>query len=120
MHEQGGYTATQELLALETPPTALFTDNDLTTVGALRAAHDRGVRIPTDLSIIGFGDFPMADLLTPPLTVVAQPTYQMAARAAELLLSRIGAPKAPVREVVLIPTLVVGASTAVPAMAVAT
>jgi LacI family transcriptional regulator len=111
LRERSGYLATLELLDTPSRPTAIFSANNQMTIGVLAAIRERGLRIPEDVSLIGFDDLPTAALLTPPLTVVAQPTYQLGARAAELLLQRVRHPEAPVQEIVLAPQLVLRAST---------
>ena len=57
------------------------------TLGALDAIRERGLNIPDDISIVGFDDMPWANLLQPPLTAIAQPTYELGKQAAELLLA---------------------------------
>lgn len=111
LRERSGYSATLELLDLALPPTAIFSANNLMTIGVLTAIRERGLRIPEDVSLIGFDDLPTAELLQPPLTVVAQPTYQLGARAAEVLLRRVRHPEGPVQEIVLSPQLLLRAST---------
>jgi LacI family transcriptional regulator len=111
LRERSGYTATLQLLDLPEPPTAIFSANNLMTIGVLAALRERGLSVPDEISLIGFDDLPTAELLQPPLTVVAQPTYQLGARAAELLLQRVRNPDAPVQEIVLAPQLVLRAST---------
>ena len=106
-----GRVLANELLDLRRPPTALFVGNNLMTVGALAALHQRGLRVPEDVAIVGFDDLPWAEALDPPLTVVRQPAYEVGRRAMELLLKRIGAPGAPVTTVRLRPELVVRRST---------
>lgn len=103
----GGRTAAQRLLALEDPPTALFTANNLMTLGALETIHARGLRIPTDLAIVGYDDMAWALAFNPPLTAVRQPGEEMGRRAAELLLARIADPDRSPSLVVLQPHLVV-------------
>lgn len=110
----GGYRAALELLDLDPRPTAVFSINNLTTIGILRATRQRAILMPADLSLVSFDDIPTGELLDPPLTVIAQPTYQLGSRAAELLLRRIAEPAAPVTEVVLHATLVIRGSTAPP------
>lgn len=114
LRESGGHEMTMELLKLEEPPTAIFSANNLTTLGCLRALRRLGVRVPDEVSLIGFDDFPGADLVEPPVTVVQQPTYQLGARAAEMLIERIRHPQAPVRELLLSAHLVVRGTTASP------
>jgi LacI family transcriptional regulator len=85
------YDATTRLLDLDDPPTAvLCTDNVLAT-GAFRAAQDRGLRMPGQLSLIGFDDEPWTTLVRPELTIVEQPTYELGTRAGQQLLDRITA-----------------------------
>jgi LacI family transcriptional regulator len=85
----GGYRAAREVLDLGEPPTALFAANNLTTLGALNCIHEKGLRIPQDVAVVGFDDMPWAASLDPPLTAVAQPTYELGRMAADLLLQRI-------------------------------
>jgi LacI family transcriptional regulator len=110
--ETAGLTVTRELLDLREPPTAIFAVNNLTTIGVLGALRERGVEVPTEMSVVGFDDIPTAELMQPPLTVVQQPTYRMGARAADLLIRRLREPDAAVKEVVLAARLVVRGSTA--------
>lgn len=87
--ERSGYELANELLSASYPPTALFVANNLMTLGALNAIHERGCVIPDEIAVIGFDDLPWAISLNPPLTTVAQPTSEIGTRAAELLLDRI-------------------------------
>ena len=87
--QQGGYEHTRDLLANQPHITALFVANNLMTLGALNAIRERGLKIPDEISVIGFDDMPWASLQQPPLTAVAQPTYELGQRAAELLLGRL-------------------------------
>ena len=75
---------------------------------------ERGLKIPDDISIIGFDDMPWATLLRPPLTAIVQPTYELGQQAAELLLARLKDPGRPVSHVQLNTTLVVRGSTSAP------
>jgi LacI family transcriptional regulator/LacI family repressor for deo operon, udp, cdd, tsx, nupC, and nupG len=92
------------------PPTALFVANNLMTLGALNAIHERGYIIPDDIAVIGFDDFPWSISLNPPLTTVAQPTSEIGTRAAELLLERIKDRERTPRTVVLPTQLMIRAS----------
>lgn len=96
-----GYTLTRDLLSQSKPPSALFIANNLMTIGALNAIHELGVRIPTDIAVIGFDDLPWAASLNPPLTTVGQPAFDIGVHAAELLLNRMEFPNRPARTVVL-------------------
>ena len=81
-----GERAAEKLLALPNPPTAIFCYNDMTALGALRAAALRGLRVPEDLSIAGFDDLFVASYTTPSLTTVRQPKKEMGSRAMSILL----------------------------------
>jgi len=88
-----GFARTLELLGLPKRPSAVLVANNLMTLGALTAIHDRGLLIPKDIAVVGFDDLPWAPALNPPLTTVAQPIYAEGEAAAELLLQRIAEPK---------------------------
>lgn len=83
---EGGYEAVNTLMSLQDPPEAIFTTNNLMTAGALRALRDLGLKCPSDIGIIGFDDIELGDLLTPPLTTIWQPTFEIGVRAAEVIL----------------------------------
>jgi LacI family transcriptional regulator len=109
-----GYQALKDILARPSPPTAVFLTNDLMAIGALRAAAELGVRVPDDLSIIGFDDIALAQYTSPALTTVGQPRQQMGRLAAQLLIDR-STDKTRLRErVILGVSLVVRESTAPP------
>jgi LacI family transcriptional regulator len=80
-----GAAAAEALLALPAPPTAIFASSDDMAAGALAAAHRLGVRVPDDVSIAGFDDTALAEVVWPPLTTIRQPTREMAYAAASLL-----------------------------------
>ncbi|MFC2133984.1 LacI family DNA-binding transcriptional regulator [Bacteroidota bacterium] len=90
-HESGKKIAA-ELLEMENPPTALFTGNNLITLGALETIHSKGLKIPEEIAIIGFDDMPWSISLNPPLTAVSQPGYEIGRSAAEMLFQRIADP----------------------------
>lgn len=111
----GGRQEARELLGLPSPPTALVIANNQMTLGALLAAKEVGLRVPGDVSVIGFDDPEWAPLADPPLTTLAQPTYEMGVRAARLLLDRVeGGAGDGVRRLLLEPWLEVRRSTTVP------
>ncbi len=87
--EHGGYQSMLRMLALPDPPTAVFVANNMMTIGALRATKDIGVRIPDDLSVVGFDDHPYSEILDPPLTVIDRPMEEQGALAMRMLLSRM-------------------------------
>lgn len=103
---QSGCNATKSLLEINAPPTAIFTCNDLMAVGALHALDQAGMRIPEDMSIIGFDDIPLASLTKPPLTTIAQPSQSMGLSAAKMVITRIENPSLPPREDILSTSLV--------------
>lgn len=97
--------AVLELLAHADRPTALVSGNNAMTVGILRGAYERGVRVPRDLSLACFDDLPWADALAPRLTVAAQPLAELGTRAMQMLHERIESPDLPPRRVRLAPRL---------------
>lgn len=84
-----GRAAAAGLLALPNRPTAIFCVSDHSAVGAIMAARDAGLSVPEDLSVIGFDDGMLAEIVTPPLTTVRQPRREMGAAAAELAIGMI-------------------------------
>ena len=83
---EGGVRAMEILLALPKPPTAVFCFNDFSAVGALRRIHASGLRVPDDISLVGFDDLNIAQYAEPPLTTVRQPKQHMGRLAVEILL----------------------------------
>jgi LacI family transcriptional regulator len=85
------------------------------TLGAMAALRSRGVRVPNDMAVVGFDDFEWASVFRPRLTTVAQPTYDMGVKAAEVLFARLdGTLTGDPQEVVLSPSLVIRDSCAAP------
>jgi LacI family transcriptional regulator len=82
---EGGYRAARQLLAESDPPTAIFAFSDNMAWGAIRAAKERGIRIPECLSLVGFDDGTVASSITPSLTTIRQPLQEMGRIAASLL-----------------------------------
>jgi LacI family transcriptional regulator len=82
---EGGFIRGGELLDLASPPTAIFAGNDQQAFGVYEAARRRGLRIPQDLSVVGFDDLPVARWVSPPLTTVRQPLTEMGSAAAQML-----------------------------------
>jgi DNA-binding LacI/PurR family transcriptional regulator len=111
---QDGYQATQELLDLYDPPTAIWAVNDLLAIGALRAMRERGLRVPKDISLAGFDDIAFAAQLYPPLTTVDIHGQELGRRAARLLFRRIEDPTLDPTHEMLDTELVVRSSTAPP------
>ncbi|WP_027169654.1 substrate-binding domain-containing protein [Mesorhizobium sp. WSM3224] len=105
-HFAGGRLAMEQLMAQAPDITALFACNDLMAMGALTVLRSRGLRVPDDISMVGFDDIPYAVTTWPPLTTIAQPVEKIGTRAVSLLLERLGEPAAPSRREVLAPVLV--------------
>ena len=84
---EGAARATWKLLSLQPPPTAIFSGNNLMSIGALQAIASKGLTVPDDVALVGFDDFPYpwSDAFRPHLTTVAQPTYELGRAAAEML-----------------------------------
>jgi DNA-binding LacI/PurR family transcriptional regulator len=80
-HYESALTAALAMLDLPDPPTAIFAASDLQAMGVYEAARQRELRVPADLSVVGFDDVPMARWLPPPLTTMRQPLAEMAALA---------------------------------------
>lgn len=86
---EGGAAAMAKLLGLPTPPSAVFVANNAMSIGAYEYLRRHGVGIGTELSLVGFDDFRLADLLSPALTVIDRPTFEQGAVATRLLFDRI-------------------------------
>ena len=113
---QPGYFAAQRLLASGKPFTALFTFNDISAIGAIRALREAGLRVPQDVSVIGFDDIQSAAFQNPALTTVRQPLHTMGVLAAETLIRHIdeGAAHAASKTLKVDPELIVRESACPP------
>jgi DNA-binding LacI/PurR family transcriptional regulator len=107
-----GYPFARQLVASKEPFTALFAYNDISATGAIRAFQDARLRVPDDVSVVGFDDIQSAAYLSPPLTTVRQPLQEMGELAARTLLDRIEERVKYVHEISIAPELVVRHSTA--------
>nr|BFD40842.1 substrate-binding domain-containing protein [Pseudomonas sp. FFPRI_1] len=107
----GGYRAAAQLLERD-PPSAIFAANDMMGIGVLRAAAERNIRVPGELSVIGFDDILMSRYVFPALTTVGQSILQLGETAAELLLRRIASRDLPVDQRIVTPNIVLRESTA--------
>ena len=94
-------------------PTAIFAANDQIAIALYRAAASVGLRIPQDLSIIGFDNLDMASHLNPPLTTVAQPFLEIGRQAAQILVSRLQGESSDYQQITLAPQLIIRESCAV-------
>ena len=106
-----GYPFAKQLLARNKPFTALFAYNDISAIGAIRAFQEHGLRVPQDISVMGFDDIPGAMFQTPSLTTVRQPLNRMGEVAAQTLLERIDG-KTEESDIAIEPELIVRESTA--------
>ncbi|WP_058913666.1 DNA-binding transcriptional regulator CytR [Entomohabitans teleogrylli] len=86
---EAGAAAMEQLLNLPEPPTAVFCHSDVMALGALSLAKRRGLKVPSDLSLVGFDDIALSQFCDPPLTTVAQPRFQIGSEAMLLLLDQI-------------------------------
>ncbi len=107
-----GYPYGKELLARGVPFTALFAYNDISAIGAIWAFREAGLRVPEDISVVGFDDIPAAAYANPGLTTVRQPLVQMGRIAAETLVQRIEGNAKYVPEIAIAPEFVLRQSTA--------
>jgi LacI family transcriptional regulator, xylobiose transport system transcriptional regulator len=115
LYVEGGLHVARQLLDRRYPPTAIFTANDLQAFGVYEAARLAGVRIPQDLSVVGFDDLPFTQWAGPPMTTVRQPLFQMGATAAQLVVALAAGEPIENNRVELATTLIVRESTAPPA-----
>jgi LacI family transcriptional regulator len=86
----GGRAATHALLDLAAPPTAIFALNDEIALGVIRAVHERGLKVPDDISVVGFDNADFASLVTPTLTTVNQPAQDLGRIGVSMLFSILG------------------------------
>jgi len=111
---EDGIAHARALFGLADPPTAIFACNDAQAIGAYQAAHEAGLRVPHDLSLVGFDDLPPAQWMVPPLTTVRQPLADMAGAAATMVVTLARGEQLPRNRVELATELVVRSSTAPP------
>lgn len=86
---RGGYLGALHLLSLKGSPTAIVAMSDIMALGAYQAAREKGIRIPEELSVVGFDDIPEAQLVTPRLTTLSQPGYEKGLTAGRMLLELV-------------------------------
>ncbi len=109
--ERGGAAATERLLALPSPPSAIVAVTDLAAAGAYAAARRRSLRIPDELAVVGYNDIPLARWLVPGLTTMRVPAARLGADGADLLIDQIERGPSLARRLVYVPELVVRGST---------
>lgn len=98
---ESGFALTHKAMAAKSRPTAIFAANDLMAYGAIRALTEMGMRIPEDISVVGFDDISLSSLFNPPLTTIRQPRLEMGETAVNLLLEKMGSPELESRRVML-------------------
>jgi alanine racemase len=108
---EGGAAAAGRLL--DRGITGILCGSDLMALGAIREARSRGLRVPTDISVVGYDDSPLIAFTDPPLTTIRQPVISMAVSAVRALVDEINGHPAPHSEFIFRPELVMRASTAV-------
>lgn len=95
--------ATRELLALKDPPTCIFYPDDISALGGMTEIEKQGLRVPEDISIVGFDGIPLSRVLRPMLTTLCQDSQTLGAKASQLLIEAIEEPKLFVPELVMVP-----------------
>ncbi|MCY9665780.1 LacI family transcriptional regulator [Paenibacillus alginolyticus] len=108
---QNGKKFALQLLERNDPPTAIFATNDILAIGTIQATHELGLKVPQDLSVIGFDNTILATITDPPLTTVAQPMEQMGRQIVDILVQEIKGELTHKQRIVLLPELVVRKST---------
>lgn len=111
---EAGYGHGLRMLSGPDRPTAIFAGSDMQALGVLRAAHELGLSVPRELSVVGYDDLPLASWVGPPLTTVRQPLTEMGAAATRMLFEMISGGTPPVTRLNLSTDLVVRESTAPP------
>jgi LacI family transcriptional regulator len=96
-HASSGLVMGNELLSMAEPPSAIFACNDMMAIGVLRAASERGLRVPGDLALVGFDDIELGSFTNPALTTIAQPKLELGSKAIQFLLRRIKNPRSDVQ-----------------------
>jgi len=106
-----GKEAMARVLQLPSPPTAVFCGNDILAIGAIVCAREKGMRVPRDLSVVGFDDVEISAYYDPPLTTMAVPAYEMGQLAAKILIENIRGESKPPQQYILETKLVIRGST---------
>lgn len=112
--EQSGFRKAYAVLERGSRPTAIFAASDLMAIGALRAVHEEKLRVPEDISVVGFDGVPISRYLNPPLTTVWQAAGEKGKLAADMLLQRLEGTRVQTERILLEPELVVRGTTAAP------
>ncbi|MEY0415322.1 ribose operon transcriptional repressor RbsR [Providencia rettgeri] len=102
----GGFESMNKLLSLPVPPEAIFAGNDAMAVGAYQAIYQKGLKVPDDISIIGYDDIDLSPYMIPPLTTIHQPKDKLGQQAVDQLIYRMDNPEAKASVLVLTPELI--------------
>lgn len=86
---EAGVIATKEFMSLQNPPDAIFCGNDITALSSIMYLKDRGVKIPQEMGIVGFSNEPFSKVVSPSISTIAQPAFEMGKKAAELIIRKI-------------------------------
>lgn len=104
---ESGSEAMDRILQLKERPTAVFAFNDILAIGAIWAIHEKGLRVPDDISVVGMDDIPFARYTSPPLTSIRSPSFEMGSKAVSIAIETVNEPSACARRVVLPVELVI-------------
>jgi LacI family transcriptional regulator len=113
-NQPDGYAGASAFLELPFPPTAIFASNDVMAMGVMDAVRNRNLRIPDDISVVGFDNIPQSAMINPSLTTVQQPLEQMGRVATQMLLGILKNPQKDVNRIELPTELIIRSSTSVP------
>ena len=111
-----GFTGASTLLDLPDPPTAIFASNDVMAMGVMDAVRNKGLRVPDDVSVIGFDDIPQASLIRPALTTIRQPLEKMGRVATQMLLELLSLSQKKIERIELPTELIIRDSCQAPRM----
>ncbi len=109
--EEGGYLRMKEILSLVDLPDAIYASYDQMAIGAIHAIHESGLRVPTDIAVIGFDNIPTSQYIAGGLTTIGTPFDEIAAIVVRILLHRISQPFGQPQQVAIKPSLIIRATT---------
>lgn len=104
---ENGYALMNELLDLPIPPDSIVCSNNFTAVGAIRAIKKRGLKIPNDVALIAFDNYPLSQFTEPPMSIVDIDVFELGVHAADALMNKLKSPNLQVQYSMLSPTLIV-------------
>jgi LacI family transcriptional regulator len=109
--DQDGYLKMQEFFNQSSFPEVVFAANDMVAIGVIKAIREKGLDIPNDIGVAGYGNMKYGEVLSPPLTTVNQPKYKMGSEAARILISKIEGEQTKVQQINLPTKLIIREST---------